>query len=93
MSVYLTFFNYTPEGAAAISSRRTDEAKKIIKKEKGKFISAYGVMGPYDAMIIAEYPNEKAATKAIIELCRLLGAKSHTMTAIPIEEFDAIASG
>ncbi|MEM2983079.1 MAG: GYD domain-containing protein, partial [Candidatus Bathyarchaeia archaeon] len=69
MSVYLTFFNYTPEGAAAISSRRTDEAKKIIKKEKGKFISAYGVMGPYDAMIIAEYPNEKAATKAIIELC------------------------
>jgi hypothetical protein len=37
-------------------------------------------------MIIAEYPDEKAAMKANIELNRLIGVSSNTMIAIPISD-------
>jgi uncharacterized protein with GYD domain len=39
-------------------------------------------------MIIAEYPDEKAAMKSNIELNKLIGVTSNTMIGVPIDEFD-----
>ena len=81
-------FRYTLEGVKGISSHRTGEVKETIKRGGGKHVAGYELLGEYDVLIIAEYPDEKAAIRATIEINKLIGASSHTMVAIPIEEFD-----
>ena len=90
MATYVSLFNYSSEGVKGISSKRTGQAKEAIEKAGGKYVAAYGLLGPYDAIVIAEYPDEKAATKGVLALSKLIGASSKTMTAIPIEEFDRL---
>ena len=88
MATYVTMLDYTTEGVKGISAARTEEVKEAIKRAGGKFISGYELLGTYDAMIIAEYPDERAAMKATIELNKLIGVSSNTMIAVPIGEFD-----
>ncbi len=87
-TTYIAMLKYTTEGVKGISAARTAEAKEAIKRAGGKFIAGYEILGTYDAMIIAEYPDEKAAIKSTIELNKLIGVSSDTMIAIPIDEFD-----
>lgn len=86
MAVYVTMFNYRTEGVKGLSAARTAEAREAIKIAGGKFISGYELLGTYDAMLIIEYPNERAAMKANIELNKLIGVSSNTMIAIPISD-------
>lgn len=87
-TTYITMLKYTSEGVKGISAARTAEAKEAIKRAGGKFVAGYELLGIYDAMIIAEYPDERAAIKSTIELNKLIGVSSDTMIAIPIDEFD-----
>ncbi|PIE34952.1 hypothetical protein CSA56_06200 [candidate division KSB3 bacterium] len=88
MAIYVTMFDYSTEGVRGLSAGRTAEAKEAIKRAGGKFISGYDLLGSYDAMIIAEYPDERAAMNANIELNRLIGVSSNTMIAVPIDEHE-----
>lgn len=88
MATYVTMLDYTTEGVKGISAARTEEVKEAIKRAGGKFISGYELLGTYDAMIIAEYPDERAAMQATIEINKLIGVSSNTMIAVPIGEFD-----
>lgn len=88
MATYVTMLNYSSEGVKGISAARTTEAKEAIKRAGGKFLHGYDLLGSYDAMLIADYPDEKAAMKANIELNRLIGVSSNTMIAIPIDEHE-----
>ncbi|MBD3307824.1 GYD domain-containing protein [candidate division KSB3 bacterium] len=87
-AIYVTMLSYSTEGVRGISAARTAEAKEAIKRAGGKFITGYELLGTYDAMIIAEYPDEKAAMKSNIELNKLIGVTSNTMIGVPIDEFD-----
>ncbi len=87
-TTYLAMLKYTAEGVKGIGAARTTEVKEAIKRVGGKFLDGYELLGRYDAMIIAEYPDEKAAIKATIALNKLIGVTSDTMVAIQIDEFD-----
>ena len=88
MATYVTMLNYSAEGVRGISAARTAEVKEAIKRAGGKFLHGYDLLGSYDAMIIAEYPDERAAMKANIELNKLIGVSSNSMIAIPIDEHE-----
>ena len=85
-TAFVTMLTYTTEGVKGISAARTAEVKEAIKRVGGKFLYGYDLLGMYDAMIVAEYPDEKAALKANIELNKLIGVSSRTMIAFPIND-------
>ncbi|GAK57407.1 hypothetical protein U27_04374 [Candidatus Vecturithrix granuli] len=88
MMTYVSMLTYSAEGVKGISAARTAEAKEAIKRAGGKYIAGYDLLGMYDAMIIAEYPDPKAALKASMELNKLIGVSSRTMLALPINDDD-----
>ena len=88
MTTYITLLRYTTEGMKGISPARTNESNEAIKRAGGKLVGGYETLGAYDAVIIAEYPDERAAMKANIELSKLIGVSSNTLIAIPIQDFD-----
>jgi len=93
MSTFVTLVKYSPEGVKGISAERTKKAEALLKAEKGKLVSAYGLLGRWDAILICELPNEKAALKVAMQLSELIGATTETMVGLPLAEFDQLAKG
>jgi uncharacterized protein with GYD domain len=48
MPIFMMFGKYSTEALKGISSKRTDKAVDLIKKNGGKVISMYAVMGEHD---------------------------------------------
>ena len=64
MPFYLYQVSYTPDAWATLVKRPQDRARAvrpIIKKLKGRLVSFYLAFGEYDAVGIAEMPNNEAA--------------------------------
>lgn len=87
-TTYISMYNYTDQGARSMSTHRADEMKEAIQRVGGKYVAGYELLGEYDVMVIAEYPTEKAAMRAAIELSKIVGLTSHTMVAVPIQDLD-----
>ncbi|MCX8042580.1 MAG: GYD domain-containing protein [Desulfobacterota bacterium] len=89
MQTFITLWKFTKEGL--IDIRNTPERFKstcdIIASLGGKLVAAYGLIGEYDVMTIMEMPDEKAATAAIVRICSKGRVLSHTMLALPMDEF------
>jgi len=63
------------------------ESQKLFKqaaKEGLKVLGFYWTLGRFDSVLIAEWPNEKAAMKAAIRWGDLLSTE--TLVAVPREE-------
>jgi len=63
------------------------ESEKLLKqaaKEGMKILGFYWTLGRFDSVLIAEWPNEKAAMKAIIRWGDLLSTE--TLVAVPRDE-------
>ena len=63
------------------------ESQKLFKqaaKEGLKVLGFYWTLGRFDSVLIAEWPNEKAAMKAVIRWGDLLSTE--TLVAVPREE-------
>jgi uncharacterized protein with GYD domain len=89
MSLYITLWRYTRDGMIDIKNtpERFDAVKEIYKINGGKLIQAYSLIGSYDVITIGELPDEKALTKAILQICSKGRVTAHSMTALPIEDF------
>jgi len=89
MAIYITVWKYTRDGLIDIkhTPERFEVVKEIYKKNGGKLIEAYGLIGPYDVMTIGELPDEKALTTAILQICAKGRVTAQTMTALPMADF------
>jgi len=68
MATYIILINYTQQGIQNIkeSPARLDAAKKAFKAAGGELKEWFLTMGEYDAVVVAEGPNdETAATLAL----------------------------
>lgn len=91
MATFITLVKYSAEGAKGISAERTKKAQELLKAGQGKLVTAYGVLGRWDVILVCELPNEKAALKFAIQLSRLIGATTETLVGVPLAEFDQLA--
>jgi uncharacterized protein with GYD domain len=93
MAIYMTFWKYTRDGLMDIkhTPERYEAVKEIYRKNGGRIIDAYSLIGEYDVLTIGELPNEKALTATIIQICSKGRVTAQTMAALPMAEFlDAI---
>jgi len=92
MSIFLMFGRYSPEAIKNISSNRTEKARELIKKNNGKIISMYAVMGDHDLVFTIDFPDEKSVMSTSIALYRLTGIHFTTSAVVDVEQFDTLVA-
>ncbi len=90
MTTYVTLVKFTSEGPNSITDfgKAWEEAAQYIASMGIETIGAYGLLGPYDLIIVYRAADQMAAAKLPLSLASLEGGiKTETWTAIPLEEF------
>jgi uncharacterized protein with GYD domain len=89
MATYVTLANFTQKGAEHVgeSKSRFANFEAAVKEAGGRVVSAYGVLGEYDLVVITEFPDDKAGWRTIVKLASLGNVNTKTLSALPIKEF------
>jgi uncharacterized protein with GYD domain len=66
---------------------RFERVKQIVAEEKGEILQVYGLLGAYDILSVCEFPDNRAAMKAIARIGNLISAKTNTMAATERDDF------
>lgn len=90
MAKYLMLGKYSVEAVKGIKAERSKKAVEIFKKEGGRVINMYALIGPYDLALIVDMPSNTALMKAAVTLTKLTGIGFFSSPAISVEEFDRI---
>ena len=92
MATYLMFGKFSPEVLKAVSTKRTDDALRLIKEYGGEFKAGYALLGEVDFVVILDLPGTERALQVSVGLSRLLDINFRTAPAIGIDEFDRLAA-
>ena len=90
MSIFMMFGKYSSEALKGISSERTDKAVEVIKKNGGKVISMYAVLGEHDLVFTLDFPDSEKALAASVALNKLTGISFTTSPVVEVEKFDKL---
>lgn len=90
MSKYLMLGKYSSEAVKGISAGRTKKVVDVIKKQGGKVIGMYALIGPRDLAFIVDMPSNAALLRASIAINKLTGIGFSSSPALSVEEFDKI---
>lgn len=92
MSIFLLFGRYSSEAIKDISSDRTEKVRDLIKKNNGKIISMYAVMGDHDLVFTINFPDAKNAMATSVALYKLTGIHFTTSAVVDVEQFDTLVA-
>jgi len=92
MPTFMMLGKYTPEALKGISPERTDKAVELIRKNGGKVISMYSVLGEKDLVFILDLPDAERALATSVALNRLTGVSFTTSPVVEVEKFDKLIS-
>jgi uncharacterized protein with GYD domain len=86
MPTYITLYNYRGpvEGAGP---ERFKKVTEIAAEEQGEILQIYGLLGPYDAVALTKFPDNRAALKAAARVGNLINAQTLTMAAVDQDDF------
>jgi uncharacterized protein with GYD domain len=90
MPIFMMFGKYSSEALKGISPERTDKAVEVIKKNGGKVISMYAVLGEHDLVLTLDFPDSEKALAASVELNKLTGITFTTSPVVEVEKFDKL---
>jgi len=90
MPIYMMFGKYSSEALKGISPERTDKAVEVIKKNGGKVISMYAVLGEHDLVFTLDFPDSEKALAASVTLNKLTGISFTTSPVVEVEKFDKL---
>ena len=90
MPIFMIFGKYSSESLKGISSERTDRAVNLIKKNGGKVISMYAVLGEHDLVFTLDFPDAEKALATSVELNKLTGISFTTSPVVEVEKFDKL---
>jgi uncharacterized protein with GYD domain len=95
MATYVTLLKYTEQGIKAIkeSPSRLEKAKQALKALGGELKSFHLVQGRFDAVVVAELPNDEAVAKFVLSSAAQGFVRTETMRAFTEEEYRRIISG
>jgi uncharacterized protein with GYD domain len=86
MPTFVTLYNYrgSVEGGGP---ERFKKVSEIVTSENGEILQVYGLLGPYDIVSVAKFPDNTAAMKAAARVGSLINAKTLTMPAVERDDF------
>jgi uncharacterized protein with GYD domain len=92
MPIFMMFGKYSADSLKKVSSERTRKAVEIIKKNGGKVISMYAVLGEHDLVFTLDFPDTEKAFLASTTLNMLTGISFVTSPVVDVEQFDKLVS-
>jgi uncharacterized protein with GYD domain len=90
MPIFMMFGKYSSEALKGISPERTDRTVEVIKKNGGKVISMYAVMGEHDLVLTLDFPDSEKALATSVALNKLTGISFTTSPIVEVEQFDKL---
>ncbi len=92
MPVYISLINLTDQGIRSIKDDpgRVKTAAQIAQREGVRIISEWWSMGPYDAVMIAEAPDDETMNRFLLGAGRQGNIRTTTMRAFTQEEIVGI---
>ena len=90
MPIFMLFGKYSSEALKGISPERTDKAVEVIKKNGGKVISMYAVLGEHDLVFTLDFPDSEKALATSVALNKLTGISFTTSPVVEVEKFDKL---
>jgi uncharacterized protein with GYD domain len=95
MPVYVTLLRFTQKGIESIreAPARLDAAKEVYRAAGAKLKEFYLVTGRYDAVVIAEAPDDETAAKVSLTIGSKGNVRSETSRAFSEEEYRRIVAG
>ena len=92
MATYIVLLRYTEQGIQKIkeSPARLDAAKKLFKSMGAELKQWFLVMGRYDAVVIAEGPDDETAAKLALTVGSLGAIQTETLRAFTEDEYRKI---
>jgi uncharacterized protein with GYD domain len=95
MPKYLFKASYTPDGVAGLRSHggtsRRDAVTRVVESVGGTLETFYFGFGEYDSYVIADLPDNEAATAIALRVKSAGGASIETVVLITAEQVDAAA--
>ena len=90
MPIFMMFGKYSSEALKGISPERTDKAVDLIKKNGGKVVSMYAVLGEHDLVFTLDFPDAEKALATSVALKKLTGISFTTSPVVEVEKFDKL---
>lgn len=91
MQAYVSLYKYKGPIKGG-GPERFERVKNIVADEKGRILHIYGLLGEYDAMSVAEFPDNRSAMRAALRIGNLINAQSNTLAAVEGDDFLQIMS-
>jgi uncharacterized protein with GYD domain len=92
MPRYLMLGKYSAEAVRGIKPERTKKVESLIKKQGGRIIGMYALIGIYDLAFIVDMPTNAKLIKTAIAITKMTGIGFFSLPAISIAEFDRLNS-
>lgn len=94
MATYITLLRFTQQGIENIkeSPDRLDAAKQAFRAMGAELKEFYLVTGSYDAVIIAEAPDDETVAKLALSVSKQGNVRTETLRAFTEDEYRKIIS-
>src|SRR5437899_12511029 len=95
MPTYVTLLRFTQKGIEAIKEgpARLDAAKEAYRTAGAKLREFYLVTGKYDAVVIAEAPDDETAVKLSLAIGSKGNVRIETSRSFTVEEYRRMVTG
>jgi len=95
MPTFVSLIRFTQKGVEAIKDApaRLEAAKETYRAAGAKLRDFYLVTGRYDAVVVAEAPDDETAVKVSLALSAKGNVRVETCRAFPEEEYRRIVGG
>ncbi len=91
MQAYVSLFKYKGPVKGG-GPERFEKVKANVANERGRILNIYGLLGEYDALLIAEFEDNRAAMRAALRIANLINAQTNTLAAVEGDDFLQILS-
>lgn len=92
MPVYVSLINLTDQGIRTIKDdpNRVQAATEIAKREGVRIIDEWWTMGQYDAVMVAEAPDDETMNRFLLGAARQGNIRTMTMRAFTKDEINRV---
>ena len=86
MQAYVSLYKYKGSVKGG-GPERFEKVKEIVADENGRILHIYGLLGEYDALSVAEFPDNRTAMRAALRIGNLINAQRNTLAAVEGNDF------
>lgn len=92
MPVYISLINLTDQGIRTIKDdpNRVQAATDVAKREGVRIIDEWWTMGQYDAVMVAEAPDDETMNRFLLGAARQGNIRTMTMRAFTKDEINRV---